>query len=128
MSRYRVAVDIGGTFTDIVLMDNVNGTVDTGKVLSTPQDLSIGIFNGLQRQISELADIEFFVHGTTVGLNAFIERKGAHAALITTAGFRDVYEIGRANRPDMYNLFDICNLSMNTSFCCNERLHISKKV
>jgi N-methylhydantoinase A len=105
MSRYRVAVDIGGTFTDIVAMDNVKGTVESGKVLSTPQDLSIGILNGLQRQISDFADIEFFVHGTTAGLNAFLERKGASVALITTAGFRDVYEIGRANRPDMYNLF-----------------------
>jgi N-methylhydantoinase A len=105
MSRYRLAVDIGGTFTDIVVMDNVNGALDTGKVLSTPQDLSIGILNGLQRNISEFAEIDFFVHGTTAGLNAFLERKGAHVALITTAGFRDVYEIGRANRPDMYNLF-----------------------
>jgi len=105
MADYRIAVDIGGTFTDIVVMDKTNGTVETGKVLSTPQDLSIGILNGLQRQVSELVDIDFFVHGTTAGLNAFLERKGANPALITTAGFRDVYEIGRANRPDMYNLF-----------------------
>jgi N-methylhydantoinase A len=55
--------------------------------------------------VSDLTGIDFFVHGTTAGLNAFLERKGAHVALITTAGFRDVYEIGRANRPDMYNLF-----------------------
>lgn len=105
MTRYRVAVDIGGTFTDIVVLDTVAGTAHTGKVLSTPQDLSVGILDGLQRQVPDLTDIDFFVHGTTAGLNAFLERKGARVALITTAGFRDVYEIGRANRPDMYNLF-----------------------
>jgi N-methylhydantoinase A len=55
--------------------------------------------------VPDFTEIDFFVHGTTAGLNAFLERKGAHIALITTAGFRDVYEIGRANRPDMYNLF-----------------------
>lgn len=105
MSRYRVAVDIGGTFTDIVVMDNGSGSVQTGKVPSTPQDLSMGILNGVQRLVPNFSEIDFFVHGTTAGLNAFLERKGAQAALITTAGFRDVYEIGRANRPDMYNLF-----------------------
>lgn len=105
MARYRVSVDIGGTFTDIVVMDNVAGSVQTGKVPTTPQDLSVGILNGVSRQVSDFAEIDFFVHGTTAGLNAFLERKGANVALITTQGFRDVYEIGRANRPDMYNLF-----------------------
>lgn len=105
MTRYRVAVDIGGTFTDIVAIDNLTGAVHTGKVPSTPQDLSVGILNGVQRLVSDFTEIGFFVHGTTAGLNAFLERKGAHVTLITTAGFRDVYEIGRANRPDMYNLF-----------------------
>jgi N-methylhydantoinase A len=105
MTRYRVAVDIGGTFTDIVLMDNISGEVHTGKVPSTPQDLSVGILSGVQRLVPDFSEVDFFVHGTTAGLNAFLERKGAHVALITTVGFRDVYEIGRANRPDMYNLF-----------------------
>lgn len=105
MTRYRVAVDIGGTFTDIVLMDNLSGKVHTGKVPSTPQDLSVGILSAVQRLVPDFSEVDFFVHGTTAGLNAFLERKGAHVTLITTAGFRDVYEIGRANRPDMYNLF-----------------------
>src|SRR3954451_19786346 len=100
MTRYRVAADIGGTFTDIVSYDPETGQTSTAKVLSTPEDLSTGILQGVQRLAPNLADIEFFVHGTTAGLNAFLERKGAQVALLTTEGFRDVYEIGRANRPD----------------------------
>ena len=105
MARYRMAVDIGGTFTDVVLFDQKANALQTVKVLSTPKDLSIGILEGVQRLVSDLADLAFFVPGTTAGINAFLERKGAHSALLTTEGFRDVYEIGRANRPDMYNLF-----------------------
>ena len=105
---YRIAVDIGGTFTDVVVMDNRSGKILTGKVPSTPHDLSVGILNGVQRLVSDLSDLAdraFFVHGTTAGLNSFLERKGAQVALITTVGFRDVYEIGRASRTDMYDLF-----------------------
>ncbi len=105
MSGYRIAVDIGGTFTDIVGYDPTTGETHTAKVLSTPEDLSIGILQGIQRLAPDLTQLEFFVHGTTAGLNAFLERKGANVALLTTEGFRDVYEIGRASRPDMYNLF-----------------------
>jgi N-methylhydantoinase A len=105
MANIRIAVDIGGTFTDVVLFNPVANTLDTVKVLSTHQDLSIGILQGVQRLAPNLAHLAFFVHGTTAGINAFLERKGAHTALLTTEGFRDVYEIGRANRPDMYNLF-----------------------
>ena len=105
METYRIAVDIGGTFTDVVLFDQETGTLETVKVLSTHEDLSIGIIEGMERLVSNLADLAFFVHGTTAGINAFLERKGVHTALLTTEGFRDVYEIGRANRPDMYNLF-----------------------
>jgi N-methylhydantoinase A len=105
MAGYRIAVDIGGTFTDVVLFDEEAEGLQTAKVLSTPDDLSVGILDGVERLVSDLADLDFFVHGTTAGINAFLERKGAHVALLTTEGFRDVYEIGRANRPDMYNLF-----------------------
>jgi len=105
VAKYRIAVDIGGTFTDVVLFDQETITMETVKVLTTPKDLSIGILQGVGRLVPDLADLEFFVHGTTAGINAFLERKGAHTALLTTEGFRDVYEIGRANRPDMYNLF-----------------------
>ncbi|MFN8475306.1 MAG: hydantoinase/oxoprolinase family protein [Anaerolineae bacterium] len=105
MSGYRIAVDIGGTFTDIVGYDPTTGDTHTAKVLSTPEDLSVGILQGIRRLAPNLAELDFFVHGTTAALNAFLERKGANVALLTTEGFRDVYEIGRASRPDMYNLF-----------------------
>lgn len=105
MADYRIGVDIGGTFTDIVLFDQVARSLQTVKVLSTHKDLSIGILEGVQRLLADLSKLEFFVHGTTAGINAFLERRGVHTALLTTEGFRDVYEIGRANRPDMYNLF-----------------------
>jgi N-methylhydantoinase A len=104
LPRYRVAVDIGGTFTDLVCFDQVSGDVRVEKVSTTPTDLSNGIVEVLDRAVSDPRDIAFFVHGSTAGLNAFLERRGARVALITTQGFRDVYQIGRANRPDMYNL------------------------
>lgn len=105
MTIYRIAADIGGTFTDLVCYDESSADFRTYKLLSTPDDLSIAILEGIRRLVSDVEDVSFFVHGTTAGLNALLERKGAHVALLTTAGFRDVYEIGRANRPDMYNLF-----------------------
>ncbi len=104
MQRNRVAIDIGGTFTDLVCYDEISGQVHTSKVSTTPQDLSTGILAALQSVVTDLSSVAFFVHGSTAGLNAFLERKGTDVALITTRGFRDVYEIGRANRPEMYNL------------------------
>ncbi|MCL5045909.1 MAG: hydantoinase/oxoprolinase family protein [Actinobacteria bacterium] len=104
MKRFRVAMDIGGTFTDFVLYDEVTGEYRTGKVSTTPKDLSIGVLEGLVNLTEDFSAINFCVHGTTSGLNAFLERKGARVALITTEGFRDVYEIARGNRPEMYNV------------------------
>ncbi|MGE5483421.1 MAG: hydantoinase/oxoprolinase N-terminal domain-containing protein, partial [Ignavibacteriales bacterium] len=104
MKRYRVATDIGGTFTDFVLFDEETGDYSTGKVSTTPSDLSVGVLEGLSQMSSDFSAISFCVHGTTAGINAFLERKGARVALVTTEGFRDVYEIARGNRPDMYNL------------------------
>ena len=104
MQRYRVAIDIGGTFTDLVCFDQVTGTVRQDKISTTPGDLAHAIVEVLDRSIDDTREVAFFVHGTTSGLNAFLERRGGPVALITTGGFRDVYEIGRANRPDMYNL------------------------
>lgn len=104
MAKYRVSVDIGGTFTDIVVYDVTTGEYREDKVLSTPKNLSDAVVEGLDKKIHNYSDIDFFVHGTTAGLNAFLERKGAKVALITTKGFRDVYEIARGNRPEMYNL------------------------
>lgn len=100
---YRVGVDIGGTFTDSISISS-EGVVSTSKALTTPGQLSQGVIDAVSGLDLSIPEIERFVHGTTAGLNAFLERRGASTALITTKGFRDVYEIGRANRPDMYNL------------------------
>lgn len=113
MSRYRVSVDIGGTFTDFVvqIVDpdlsrglRSNGYAFTGKVLSTPDDPARGVITGLTGLFHDLREIEFLVHGTTVGLNAFLERRGARVLLLTTAGFRDVYTIARGDRKKLYAL------------------------
>lgn len=104
MSRYRLSADIGGTFTDLVLFDQKDNKQETMKVPTTPHSLSDSVFDGIAGLISDFNEVDFFVHGTTVGLNAFLERKGANVALIVTSGFKDIYEIGRANRPEIYNI------------------------
>ncbi len=101
----RIGVDIGGTFTDVTVMDAADGSVTFGKSLSTPDDLVRGIMDAIAVTGAAPADAEFIIHGSTVAINAILERKGARTALVTTAGFRDVYEIGRVNRPDSFNLF-----------------------
>ncbi len=100
----RVAVDIGGTFTDVVGFDDERRTIVVGKTLSTPANLIEGIVRGIDSAEVSLTETESLVHGSTVVINALIERRGATAAIITTRGFRDVYEIGRVNRPDAFNL------------------------
>ena len=100
----RIAVDIGGTFTDLVAVDD-RGTVSRAKTLTTPDDLARGIQDCVRHANIDVAGAEFFVHGSTVTINAVLERKGARTGLMTTQGFRDVYEIGRGNRPEGYNLF-----------------------
>jgi N-methylhydantoinase A len=100
---FRIGVDIGGTFTDAVAIA-ADGREITAKALSTPGNLSAGVLASVAGLAVELRDVETFVHGTTAGVNAFLERRGARVALVTTAGFRDVYEIGRANRPAMYDV------------------------
>src|SRR5262245_30281860 len=101
----RIAADIGGTFTDVVCIDARTRELRTVKVLSTPDDFSRAVVAGIESAADDLALVERLIHGSTVGLNTFLERKGARTALVTTEGFRDVYEIARANRPEMYNLF-----------------------
>lgn len=99
-----VAVDIGGTFTDLVAQDG-NGPFVVAKVLTTPRDHAEGVMNAIDKAGIDLRDTALFLHGSTIAINTVIERKGVKTALITTRGFRDVYEIGRSNRPDAYNLF-----------------------
>jgi N-methylhydantoinase A len=106
-SAYRLGVDIGGTFTDVVLM-STDGTIFSKKVLSTPQDYSQAIETGISSLLGELgvdpAEIGEFVHATTVATNTIIERKGAKVGLVTTKGFRDVLEIGRFRTPRLYDI------------------------
>ncbi len=99
----RVGVDIGGTFTDAIAISDT-GEISTAKALTTSGRLADGVLSAIEALNIDVSNIDYFVHGTTAGLNAFLEKRGARVALITTRGFRDVYEIGRANRPDMYNL------------------------
>jgi N-methylhydantoinase A len=106
--RYRVGADVGGTFTDVVAMDE-NGTVVIAKAPTTPEDQSVGVYQAIQKAGIDLGAVTFFSHGTTVGVNAVIENKGARVAVITTKGFRDVLELRRGRRviqnsDDMYNL------------------------
>lgn len=103
MGHLRLAIDIGGTFTDLVLEDE-RGALATVKVLSTPPQLVTGVLDALTTAAVPCDEVEVFVHGTTQGLNALLERRGARVALVTTAGFRDTYLLGRCHRPDMYNL------------------------
>lgn len=100
----RVATDVGGTFTDLVYVDEETRRAGCAKVPSTPPDFHEGVLAALAASGAPAAEVADFVHGTTVVVNALLERTGARTALVTTRGFRDVLEIGRGNRPDLYNL------------------------
>jgi N-methylhydantoinase A len=106
MSRTRIAVDIGGTFTDLVLVEGGRVTANA-KVLTTPGDPSIAVESGIGRLLDRISaeQVDEVVHGTTLVSNALIERKGATTALVTTKGFRDVLTIRRELRYDLYDLF-----------------------
>ena len=101
-----LGVDVGGTFTDAVLIDGER--IHTAKVPTTPDDQSAGVIAAveevLQRAGARAADVEFFAHGMTVGTNALLEERGARTALIATRGFADLLEIGRQDRPNLYRL------------------------
>jgi len=101
----RLAADIGGTFTDIAVFDDRSGELSFGKALSTPQRLVEGINRGVEKAGSDYRSAGLFLHGSTIAINTVLERTGARTALLITEGFRDIYEIGRINRPDAYNLF-----------------------
>jgi len=101
----RIAVDIGGTFTDLVALEELTGEISLSKTSTTPKDLILAVNDCVGKAKVQLKDVDFFIHGTTVAINAILSQQGAKTGLITTKGFRDVYEIGRHNRPEMYNLF-----------------------
>src|SRR5215468_8564204 len=100
----RVATDIGGTFTDLVYLDEATGEIGIAKAATTPRNFAQGVIKTIEKAAFDAKQTRFFVHGSTVIINALTERKGVKTALITTRGFRDVLEIGRANRPDIYNM------------------------
>ncbi len=99
----RVAVDIGGTFTDVVVFDEAKSSLTLAKTLSTPAELARGVLEGLTKAAVRFDQVSTLIHGSTIVINAIIERQGAKTALVTTKGFRDVYEIGRINRPESFN-------------------------
>src|SRR5271157_3788331 len=100
-----IGLDIGGTFTDLIVFDEVTGELQQAKSSTTPKDLTIGILNCLKKSRFDMKECRNFVHGTTVAINTVIEGKGAKTALVTTRGTKDVYRIGRGNRPESYNIF-----------------------
>ncbi len=106
--RSKLAIDVGGTFTDVVLLNEKSGSISYTKTPSSLGDPSDGVLNGINKILSETnvkpEEIDYFVHGTTYATNAFLERNGSQVALLTTEGFRDVVEIGRQKRQKLYDL------------------------
>ncbi|HID63008.1 MAG TPA: hydantoinase/oxoprolinase family protein, partial [Anaerolineae bacterium] len=107
----RISIDVGGTFTDVVLIDDATGQIHYTKVLTTHKNLAEGVIAGIERILKMVAtsfdQVDYLVHGTTIGTNALIERKGARTGLLTTEGMRDILDIGRIERPDagLYDIF-----------------------
>ena len=99
-----VGVDVGGTFTDLILIDEQSGGVRISKVPSTPENQAFGVMSALKKSSAILPDLNILIHGTTVTTNALLERKVSRLGLITTRGFRDVLELGRRTRPKPYGL------------------------
>lgn len=109
MKKFNVGIDIGGTFTDLILMPEGGEEFFVGKILTTPHDPSIGAIDGLvsllKEQKTEAGKLKTVIHGTTLVANAIIERRGAKTGMVTTQGFRDVLEIGRERRYDVFDIF-----------------------
>ena len=99
-----VGIDVGGTFTDLFFAGDTTRPHVILKVPTTPKDPSIGLLNSLKAAGLTPDELDAILHGTTIATNAVIERKGATCALITTMGFRDILELGRRDRPNMYGL------------------------
>jgi len=133
----RIGIDVGGTFTDIVMVDDKTGNLHFAKVSTTPPKLWEGVLNGiakvLEKAEASIEDVDYIVHGTTIGTNALIEKKGAKTGLITTLGFIDVLEIGRIQRPGvcLYDFYASTPLPLVPRYLCkgvNERVGADGKV
>ena len=105
MARLRVAVDIGGTFTDICILNDADGTMTIAKVSST-SDPTDGVINSLKKGNVDLRDVTLFSHGTTVATNALVTRRLPRASMVLTRGFRDVIEIRRGTKEDLWDMYD----------------------
>ena len=101
----RAGVDIGGTFTDVIVFDEESGEITVEKTPSTPDNPAVGVVDGLEKVEVPIADVGFFSHGSTVGTNALIERTLPRTALVTTKGFRDVHEIRRSTKEDIWDAY-----------------------
>ncbi len=99
----RVSVDVGGTFTDVIVLDEDSGDIQLDKVATTPANPAEGVLQGFDKVGAQTQQIEYFVHGTTLGINAMLTRSGAKVAFVTTRGFRDIYVLGRTDREPMYD-------------------------
>ena len=99
-----VGVDVGGTFTDLILIDEPSGGVRISKVPSTPENQAYGVMEALKAASVDLPALKILIHGTTVTTNALLERKGEPTLLVVTRGFRDVLRIGNQNRPHIFDL------------------------
>ena len=106
---WRIGVDIGGTFTDVALVDEASGRIGVAKALTTPRDFAQGVLTALatamRRYDVAAAEVGLLAHATTVVTNAVLEGTGARAAMVSTRGFRDILELRRSARADLYDLF-----------------------
>ncbi len=106
---WRIGIDIGGTFTDVAMVEEESGRIGIAKVLTTPRDFGQGVITGIRQGLDRYgvaaADVALLSHATTVVTNALLEQKGARAGFIATRGFRDILELRRSSRPDLYDLF-----------------------
>lgn len=127
--RCYLGVDVGGTFTDLILFETTTGEIQLIKVPSTPPDFSTGVLSAVRKALALSSDddraVTRFAHGTTVGTNAVLEGKGSKVGLLTTAGFRDVVEIGRQDRDDLY---DVAFVRPRTFVPRNRRIAVAERV
>ena len=123
-NRTVVGVDVGGTFTDVFFLNETDGSFDVAKVPSTRRDQSVGIRDGIAQRFDNLSEVSLIIHGTTVGTNALLERKGAKTGIITTSGFRDVIEMRRRDRPETWGLWGMFEpvISRDLRLEVNERV------
>ena len=106
---WRIGIDIGGTFTDVAMVEEATGRIEIAKVPTTPHDFGQGVIDGIRQGLDENAidpaTVSLLSHATTVVTNALLEKKGARAGFVATRGFRDILELRRSSRADLYDLF-----------------------